>query len=251
MSDARLAYGLHAVRAALEVPGRVEALWLLAGRDDERLATVMELAARQGLPVRRLSRQELDALAGTSRHQGVVARLAPATVSGEHALEALVASLPGPALLLVLDGVQDPHNLGACLRTANAAGAHAVIAPRDRAAGLTPAVRKVAAGAAEATPFFQVTNLARTLRFLKDAGIWLVGTAGEAETSLYAVDLTVPVALVMGAEGEGMRRLTREHCDYLVHLPMAGTVESLNVAVAAGICLYEAVRQRQAAARRG
>jgi 23S rRNA (guanosine2251-2'-O)-methyltransferase len=157
----------------------------------------------------------------------------------------LVEGLGRPAFLLILDGVTDPHNLGACLRTADAAGVDCVVAPRDRAVGLTPVVRKVAAGAAETIPFAQVTNLARTLESLKQAGVWVVGTAGEATDELYTVDLTGPLAVVMGAEGDGMRRLTRETCDRLVRLPMAGGVESLNVSVATGVVLYEAVRQRQ------
>ncbi|MCP4283408.1 MAG: 23S rRNA (guanosine(2251)-2'-O)-methyltransferase RlmB, partial [Gammaproteobacteria bacterium] len=164
---------------------------------------------------------------------------------GESALENLLINLDEPPFLLILDGVQDPHNLGACLRSADGAGVHAVIAPKDRSVGLTPVVRKVASGAAESTPFFQVTNLARTLKQLKrDYNLWLVGTAGESEQNMYTADLTGPLALVMGGEEKGMRRLTRDSCDYLVRLPMHGAVESLNVSVATGVCLYEALRQR-------
>ena len=164
----------------------------------------------------------------------------------ERDLTALVESLEEPAFLLVLDGIQDPYNLGACIRTANAAGMHAVIAPRDRASGITAVVRKVASGAVEAIPFIPVTNLARVLRHLQDSGVWIVGTDEEADTTLYDIDLSGPIALVLGAEGKGLRRLTRDHCDHIVKIPMAGTVESLNVSVAAGICIYEAMRQRKA-----
>jgi 23S rRNA (guanosine2251-2'-O)-methyltransferase len=191
----------------------------------------------------------LDKLADGGRHQGVLAEVAARSGDPETQLEeALEAAGPTP-LLLVLDGVQDPHNLGACLRSADAAGVAAVIAPRDRAAGLTPVVRKVAAGAAEAVPFVAVVNLARTLRELKERGLWLVGTDDSADKSLHDVDLTGPLALVMGSEGEGMRRLTRECCDQLVSIPMAGAVESLNVSVATGVVLFEAVRQRRGGKR--
>ena len=179
-----------------------------------------------------------------ARHQGVVARCRAVTVWQEDDLDQLLDGLSVPPLLLVLDGVQDPHNLGACLRSADAAGVHAVIAPRDRAVGLTPVVRKVASGAAETVPFIQVTNLARTLRTLKDKGLWTVGADAEGDGDVFSADLRGPTVLVMGAEGQGMRRLTREHCDLLVRIPMQGTVESLNVSVATGICLFEAVRQR-------
>jgi 23S rRNA (guanosine2251-2'-O)-methyltransferase len=191
-------------------------------------------------------RDRLDRLAGGTGHQGIAAQVNAPAALGEKALDELLTALEEPPLLLVLDGVQDPHNLGACLRSADAAGAHAVIAPRDRAAGLTPVACKVASGAAESVPFIQVTNLARTLRHLRDGWqVRVVGTAGEAETLLYDADLTGPLALVMGSEEKGLRRLTREQCDLLVRLPMAGAVESLNVSVAAGVALFEAVRQRR------
>jgi len=189
------------------------------------------------------SRQRLDGMAPEGRHQGVVAKVA-AALALPHTLDGVLEGLSEPALLLVLDGVQDPHNLGACLRVADAMGAHAVIAPKDRAAGLNPTVRKVASGAAETIPFITVTNLARTLRELQDLGIWVVGTAGESENDLFGMKLDGPLALVLGAEGEGLRRLTRENCDQLARIPMFGTVESLNVSVAAGMCLFEARRQR-------
>ena len=244
MSDS-VAYGLHAVRALLErQPERVRKLWLQAGRDDTRLAQVRTLAQEHGIRVGTRPAVELDRLAGQGVHQGCVAEIGPAPQQGEGDLDDIVRDAGDRTLLLVLDGVQDPHNLGACLRTADAAGAQAVIAPRDRAAGLTAAVRKVAAGAAETVPFVQVTNLARTLRRLKELGVWIVGTAGMAEQDLYRTDLKGPLAIVMGAEGSGLRRLTREACDFTVKLPMHGTVASLNVAVATGIVLYEALRQR-------
>ena len=182
-------------------------------------------------------------------HQGVVADVSPSQVWGEAMLDELLDRTEGAPLLLVLDGVTDPHNLGACLRSADAAGALAVIVPKDKSATLTPTVRKVACGAAEVIPLVAVTNLARTLEKLQQRGLWVVGTAGEAEVSIYDQDLTGPTILIMGAEGKGMRRLTREHCDYLVKLPMAGSVSSLNVSVATGVCLFEAQRQRGAKAK--
>lgn len=239
-------YGLHAVSAVLQsVPQQVSALWLLDSRHDERLNRVLTLAEHAGVVVTRLARAELDALAPDTRHQGVIAEIQALPQPDEHGLETFLAGLSDPVFLLVLDGVQDPHNLGACLRSANAAGVHAVIAPKDRASGLTPVARKAASGAAEATPLFQVTNLARTLRMLKEQNIWLVALAGEAEQSIYELDLKGPLALVLGAEGGGLRRLTKEHCDFLARIPMAGAVESLNVSVATGIALFEAVRQRR------
>jgi len=246
MNDQDLIYGLHAVAAVLESGGRVHALWMLDSRHDERLAKVAALAEKAGVKVLRVPRAELDRLTDGARHQGVAAQAEGAELRDEGGLFPLLDKLQEPPFLLVLDGVQDPHNLGACLRSANAAGVHAVIAPRDRSAGLTPVARKVASGAAEATPFFQVTNLARTLRELKERNIWFVGLAGEADQSLYELDLRGPIAIVMGAEGEGMRRLTKEHCDFLAKIPMAGQVESLNVSVATGVSLFEALRQRHA-----
>jgi len=243
-----LAWGLHAVRILLErEPGRVHRLWLQHGRDDHRLRALRELAAATAVVVEGRAAAELDRITDGAVHQGAVAELVPARPLEEADLAAFVESAGGDLLFLVLDGVQDPHNLGACLRSADAAGVTAVIAPRDRAVGLTPAARKVAAGAAETVPFCQVTNLARTLQKLKDAGVWIVGTADTADKELFDADLTGPLALVMGAEGAGMRRLTREACDYTVRLPMRGVVESLNVSVATGIVLYEALRQRRKA----
>ncbi len=240
-------FGLHAVRALLQHhPGRVRRLVLQQGREDRRAAEVESLARAAGVPVALRPAAELDRLSGEAVHQGAVAEATPAEALDEDALDARIAAAGAGALLLVLDGVQDPHNLGACLRTAEAAGVTAVVAPRDRACSLTPVVRKVAAGAAELVPFVQVTNLVRALEGVKRRGLWVVGTEGEAARDLFAADLTGPLALVMGAEGRGMRRLTGEACDYTLRLPMLGAVESLNVSVAAGIVLYEALRQRRA-----
>jgi len=246
VSEGGTVYGLHAVRALLErQPGRVRQLWIQAGREDARAAELRRLAGERGVRVTTRPAQELDRLAAGGVHQGVVAEVAEGVAPGEDDLADIVRAAGPGALLLVLDGVQDPHNLGACLRTADAAGVHAVIAPRDRAAGLTAVARKVAAGAAEAVPFIQVTNLARTLGRLKELGLWIVGAAGQAEMDLYQADLKGPLVVVMGSEGAGLRRLTREACDFTVRLPMQGVVESLNVSVATGIVLYEALRQRR------
>ena len=241
-----LVYGLHAVAAALKYESnRVRALWVERQRRDARLRDLLETAA-ETIPVHCAERAELDRLSGGARHQGIVARLEARRPGLDEAdLPGLLAAANEPALFLVLDGIQDPHNLGACLRSAAAAGVHAVIAPTDRAVGLNATVRKVASGAAEITPFVPVTNLARTLRGLQDQGVWIVGAAGEAEHRLYEVDFTVPTAIVLGAEEKGLRRLTREVCDRLARIPLAeGGVESLNVSVAAGIFLFEARRQR-------
>ena len=247
MSDeASLVFGLHAVEAVLRSPGRVRELWLDAGRRDQRMRDLASRTEQAKVRVQWTDKDKLDELSQQGRHQGAVARVRPSQALGESALEDLLVQLTEPSFFLVLDGIQDPHNLGACLRTADGAGVHAVITPRDRAVGLHPTLRKVASGAAETVPFIQVTNLARTLRMLQDAGVRIVGTAGEGEQDLYQADLTGPLAIVMGAEGKGMRRLTREHCDLLVRLPMRGGVESLNVSVATGVCLYEALRQRSA-----
>lgn len=242
-----LIYGLHAVDALLrQQPEQVQCLWVQAGRNDKRMAAVLELARNQGVRVETLARAELDGKV-EGRHQGVVAQVHGGSRQwDEQALFQLLDDLDHPPLVLVLDGVTDPHNLGACLRSADAAGVDAVIVPKDKSADLTPTVRKVACGAAETMPFVRVTNLARTLAGLKERGIWLYGAAGEAENTLYNSDLTGPAALVMGAEGAGLRRLTREACDFLVKLPMAGSVSSLNVSVATGVCLFEVVRQRTA-----
>lgn len=247
MSDKEYVYGLHAVQAMLErAPKRVRQLKVQRGRLDARMQALLELAESEALDIERVMPDELDRLADGGVHQGVVAAVTASQLWSEEMLGHLLDREEGVPLLLVLDGVTDPHNLGACLRSADAAGAQAVIIPRDRSASLSPTVRKVACGAAETVPLVAVTNLSRTLKQLQQRGLWVVGTAGEAEQLLYDIDLKVPSVIVMGAEGTGMRRLTREHCDYLAKLPMAGTVSSLNVSVTAGICLFEAVRQRTA-----
>ena len=247
MSDKEYVYGLHAVQAMLErAPKRVRQLKVQRGRLDARMQALLELAESEALDIERVMPDELDRLADGGVHQGVVAAVTASQLWSEEMLGHLLDKKEGVPLLLVLDGVTDPHNLGACLRSADAAGAQAVIIPRDRSASLSPTVRKVACGAAETVPLVAVTNLSRTLKQLQQRGLWVVGTAGEAEQLLYDIDLKVPSVIVMGAEGTGMRRLTREHCDYLAKLPMVGTVSSLNVSVTAGICLFEAVRQRTA-----
>ena len=245
MKDGVLVYGLHAVEAVLaQTPERVLSAMVQRDRGDARLEAVRAECERHGISLRGVAKTELDRTAGGARHQGIILQCRPAEAWNEASLKDLVQAGGRDLLLLVLDGVTDPHNLGACLRSADAAGVHAVVAPRDRAASLNPVARKVASGAAETVPFVQVTNLARTLRWLQDQGVWIIGAAGEGAESLWDVKLDGPVALVMGAEGDGMRRLTREHCDQLVRIPMAGTVESLNVSVATGVCLFEVVRQR-------
>ncbi|MGE0371377.1 MAG: 23S rRNA (guanosine(2251)-2'-O)-methyltransferase RlmB [Gammaproteobacteria bacterium] len=239
-------YGIHAVLGVLKRrPGVIHALWLSQEARNPRLDEIRALAQQHHIPLKAVAPEELDRRAAGERHQDVLALFDPAGIAfSEHDLDALLAQAGPNPLLLVLDGVQDPHNLGACMRTADAAGAHAVIVPRDRAVGITPVVCKVASGAVGHIPFVQVTNLARTLRGLRDAGIWLVGTDMAGETPLQRSDLNRPLALILGAEEKGLRRLTREACDWLVSIPMAGAVESLNVSVAAGICLFEARRQR-------
>lgn len=238
-------FGIHAVKTALQRDAkRVRSMCAQKGRKDERIQQVLELAQQQGIRVKWLSRQELDELTSNGVHQGVLVECEPIRSHNEKFLEQMLDNLDEQPFLLVLDGVTDPHNLGACLRTADAAGVHAVIAPKDKSAPLNATVAKVACGAAEAVPYVQVTNLARTLKALQERGIWITGTAGETDLDVYQSNLTGPMALVMGAEGKGMRRLTREHCDQLVKIPMAGEVSSLNVSVATGVCLFEAVRQR-------
>lgn len=245
MSEETIVFGIHAVRTLLEQhPERVSALTVQKGRDDARIAEVVKLAQAAKVRISTRDGQELDRLAAGDRHQGVCVQMRSVGVLGEGALDELLDKAGPAPLLLVLDGVQDPHNLGACLRTADAAGVKAVIVPRDRAAGLSPTVRKVASGAAETVPLIQVVNLARTLRWLKERQIWIVGTDDEAPKSIYETDLKGPLAIVLGAEGPGLRRLTKEHCDALVGIPMRGVVESLNVSVATGVVLYEALRQR-------
>lgn len=238
--------GVHAVTGLLKRhPDDVQRLVLLVGSRNKRLQNIETLARDSGIPVERLPKQEMDRLCSLS-HQGVLARVSGnSPIRNERDLLVLLDNLEETPLLLVLDGVTDPHNLGACLRSADAAGVHGVILPKDKSAPLNATVRKVASGAAESIPVFTVTNLARCLDALKQRGIWLVGTCDTAEETLYQRDLTGPTALLLGAEGKGLRRLTRESCDFLAALPMLGAVSSLNVSVAAGICLFEAVRQRR------
>ncbi|QUY48793.1 23S rRNA (guanosine(2251)-2'-O)-methyltransferase RlmB [Serratia plymuthica] len=237
-------YGIHAVKALLDNdPQRFLEVFILKGRDDRRLQPLIAELEATGIVIQVANRQWLDEKVEGAVHQGIIARVREGRQYQENDLPGLLASVDTP-FLLVLDGVTDPHNLGACLRSADAAGVHAVIVPRDRSAQLNATAKKVACGAAENVPLIRVTNLARTLRLLQEMNVWVVGTAGEADHTLFQSKMTGPMALVMGAEGEGMRRLTREHCDELISIPMAGTVSSLNVSVATGICLFEAVRQR-------
>jgi len=244
MASAQVLAGFHAVVARLRhAPESIKDIYVEASRRDKRMQAFLEQAERAGRRVHPVSIERLDGLARGTRHQGVVALAEERLLAVD--VDEVLDTIEGPALLLVLDGVTDPHNLGACLRTADAAGVHAVVAPRDRAVGLNSTVQRVACGAADTVPYITVTNLARTLRALKERGIWVVGTDDQASDSLHAVDARQPMAWVMGAEGEGMRRLTRETCDQLVNIPMLGSVESLNVSVASAVCLYEAVRQRQ------
>ena len=244
MSDTWIA-GINPVEGALRNDAdRVHELQLEQGSRNPRLKAVADEARRLGIRVQMVSRADLERVAEGSRHQGVAARYTAAAVRTDDDLAALVEAAGHRALFLVLDGVTDPHNLGACMRSAAAAGVTAVIVPKDRAVGVTPVVRKASAGAADRVPLVVVTNLARALRELKDAGVWLTGLAGDAQSSLYAIDFTGPCALVLGGEGEGMRRLTGETCDFVAKIPMPGDTESLNVSVAAGIALFEAVRQR-------
>ena len=237
-------YGIHTVEALIHAsPKQVATLYVQENREDQRLKTIRQLADAAHIPLKMRSRANLDALlADGGRHQGVIADVTEAPHYTERDLMKLTEI--DNVLLLILDGVQDPHNLGACLRSANALGVHAVIAPKDRAVGMTAAVRKVACGAAEVTPFIPVANLSRTLTQLKAKAVWLVGAVGETETLISDIDLSTRIGLVMGAEGKGLRRLTREHCDYLASIPMQGSVSSFNVSVATGICLYEINRQR-------
>lgn len=244
--------GINAVAAAVEHDAdNVREVLLEAGAKNPRIVEIESSARRRDIDVRRVNQQALDGVAGGLRHQGAVARYAAAKTWDEDELEGLVEAAEGKALLLVLDGVQDPHNLGACLRSAAAAGVTAVVIPKDKAVQVNATVRKTSAGAADSVPVVRVTNLSRTLRDLQKLGVWIYGLAGEADASLYALDLRGNVALVLGGEADGLRRLTREHCDQLVTIPMpggdaAGGVESLNVSVAAGVTLFEAVRQRLA-----
>jgi len=244
--EPRVVFGFHAVLARLRAdPSSVLEIYLDETRNDARAKDLAAVAERAKVHLMRVPTRRLDGFYGGGRHQGVVARIEIKKTSDS--VDEILEGVEHP-LLLVLDGVTDPHNLGACLRVANGAGAHAVLAPKDRAVGVTPTVSKVASGAAELTPYLMVTNLARTLSELKERNIWVVGADERAEKTLYEADLPDSIAWVLGAEGEGMRRLTRESCDLLVRIPMRGEVESLNVSVSAGVCLYESARRRRAPA---
>jgi len=244
-NTAKVIYGFHAVGVRVKTaPESIIEIYIEPTRRDARMRGFLEKAKEASVRLIEADGLRLSKLCGQLGHQGVVARVNP--LVQQHSLDDLLDLLPSdvPPLLLVLDGVTDPHNLGACLRVADGAGAHAVIAPKDHAAGINATVAKVASGAAETVPYFMVTNLARTLGELKERSIWIIGTSGDAPRNIYQADLKSPVALVLGAEGPGMRQLTRKTCDELVGIPMQGAVESLNVSVASGVCLFEAVRQR-------
>ncbi|CAG7857050.1 23S rRNA (guanosine-2'-O-)-methyltransferase RlmB [biofilm metagenome] len=239
-------FGLHAVQAALDYStNKIIRVWIDAQRLDKRLGKIIDDLAALGIEAEKTDRKKLDRLADGNNHQGIAMEVALPGEYSESDLKDAVQTLEATALFLVLDNVQDPHNLGACLRTADATGVQGVIITKDNATGITPTVCKVASGAAETVPVYQVTNLARTMRWLKEQGIWVIGAAGETGQTVYQADLTMPMALVIGAEGSGLRRLTKENCDLLIKLPMMGSVESLNLSVAAGVMLYEVVRQRQ------
>lgn len=247
LASTRLVYGFHAVQTLLKQhPESVQHLWIDSQRNDARMQKLCELAVSCAHTPQKVNNQRLSRLVPHEPHQGVIAEVLDTPAPAIN-LDELLEQLTEPPLLLILDGVQDPHNLGACLRSADVLGAHAIIIPKDRCAPLTPSARKVASGAAETVPLIMVTNLASTLRSLKERGIWIYGTAGEATDSLFTADLSGPMAWVLGSEGEGLRRLTRENCDQLIRIPMMGSVDSLNVSVAAGICLYAAQQQRHQA----
>ena len=244
MIDNDISFGVHAVQALLEShPDQIMEIWFQKGRRGGRLEKLIEEARETGIPVKFIDRDRIDRKVD-GVHQGVVALVRAAKVYRENDLYTLLDGLDKPPFLLILDSVTDPHNLGACMRSADAAGVQAVIVAKDKSAPLNSVARKVACGAAETVPLITVTNLARTMRALQERGVWLIGAAGEASSNIYTTDLNGPMAIVMGAEGKGLRRLTREHCDALVHIPMVGSVSSLNVSVATGICLFEALRQR-------
>jgi len=246
--SSELAYGIHSLSAIIErEPERLIEIYALKGRQDERISPLINQAYSLGISVQFMSRKALDDKSKGEQHQGIMARVKAAKQKDENDLGQLLTELDKagkPPFLLVLDGVTDPHNLGAVIRSADAAGVDGVVVPKDKSAKLNATARKVACGAAEVVPLFVVTNLSRTLKSMQQEGVWVIGTAGEAEQELYQVKFDGPLALVMGAEGSGMRRLTRENCDQLVKIPMAGSVSSLNVSVATGVILFEAVRQR-------
>ena len=251
MSDVTLVFGIHAVKGLLlKHPGKIDELIYVDQRQDGRVKGLLGMAKDKKVACRAVSKGEFEKVLkdqADMAHQGVVARIKADRISNENDLDDMLENLTAEDLFLILDGVTDPHNLGACLRSANAAGVKAVIVPKDKSAPLNPAARKVACGAADLTPLIRVTNLSRTMKHMQSYGVWMVGTAGEAEQSIHQQPLIGSLCIVMGAEDKGMRRLTREHCDALANIPMMGEVSSLNVSVATGVCLFEAVRQRLAA----
>lgn len=245
MNKSTLIYGIHSVESLLrQNPTRIQRIYIQKARHDKKIKLLLELAENAKLTIDFLPQEEMDQLSAYQNHQGIIAFCHTQFIYNEKDLSTLIKNLTSPPFILILDGVQDPHNLGACFRSADAAGVHFIIAPKDKAASITPVVTKVASGATETVPFVQVTNLARTLQQLKEFGIWIYGAAEEAPQSLYQTNLTGPLALVLGAEGSGLRRLTKENCDVLIQIPMQGFVSSLNVSVAAGVLLFEALRQR-------
>ena len=248
MSDSRILFGFHAVQSRMRQHATsIQEILIDEGRVDPRMKDILKLAEASNIRVMQVDRDRLDGMAGRNgRHQGVIARVVDTPIPYKDIHDVLESDLKEPPFFLILDGVEDPHNLGACLRVADGMGVHAVIAPKDRAVGLNATVRKVASGAAETVPFISVTNLARTIRELKEAGVFVIGTTMDSESTLLNTKLDGPIALVLGSEGDGIRRLTAENCDALVTIPMFGSVESLNVSVASGICLYEVRRQRSA-----
>lgn len=237
-------FGYHAVMSAISVlPEKIGVIYL-QNRKNKRFLQVTELAHKHQISIRYILHKDLDKMVSTTNHQGIAAEVIYPEKHTEDDLQLLLKKRQNKLFLLILDGVQDPHNLGACLRTANAAGVDAVVAPKDKACGLAPSVHKVASGAVGLTPFIQVTNLARTIRMLKENNVWIYGTSDDADASIYETNLTTPLALVLGAEGKGIRRLIRDNCDFMVKIPMRGIVRNLNVAVAAGVCLFEVMRQQ-------
>ncbi|MGH8477930.1 MAG: 23S rRNA (guanosine(2251)-2'-O)-methyltransferase RlmB [Methylococcales bacterium] len=237
--------GIHTISSALEyTPDKIIRAWLDPQRQDRRIGEIEQRLAAAGIPMQRVNRKSLDAMFDERNHQGVVIEIRLPQERTEKDLFQMIEQAPGIPLYLVLDQVQDPNNLGACLRTAEATGVNGIVVPKDRSAGITPAVCKVASGAAELVPLYRVTNLSRTLQQMKEQGLWIIGAGGQSAQSAFETDLSGPMALVIGAEGHGLRRLTQEHCDLLVSLPMLGKIESLNLSVAAGVLLYEAIRQR-------
>lgn len=243
MNNIKIVYGIHAVRVLLETaPHTVINLHVQKNREDQRLQSLIKIAEKSGVIVKYIPRKELNIFGG--KHQGIIAECKNFGSLDVNVLQTVIRNRETSVLLLILDGVKDPHNLGACFRSAEALGAQAVIVPKDWAVGITPVVRKVACGAVEILPFIRVTNLARTIRWLQEQGIWIIGTAADADSHLQDIDLTGDIAIVLGSEGKGIRHLTKEYCDFLAQIPLRGSIESLNVSVACGICLYEVERQR-------